>query len=120
MTLKEKLKELPKEQYTLSEGLVVDCIYIIITNRKHDSGYKIYESYAVSNDWSYAKRIGSHDVINFEPCKYQDKWRYPIAIDSIETGMFRLFTHYGKIRIKWNVSTLVLEPVKDEEVVKHD
>ena len=114
MTLKQRLRELPKEDYRKTEGLVVDCIYIIITNRKHESGYKIYESYGVSNDWSYAKRIGSHDVINFQQDKHPDTWRYPICIDSSETGVFRLFNSFGKIKILWNVSTLVVEPVPEE------
>ena len=115
MSYKDKLKELPQEEWENTNGLIVDTITIIITNRKHDSGYKIYESYGYRAKDGYHKKIGCHDVIDFVNYGEAEYMDYSISVDSEETGMFRIFNHCGQFKIIHSLSSLVIMPIRGEK-----
>ena len=117
-----KKKDLEKlELVTCNEDIpLLDELYVVISNKKHISGYKMYKIYGVAygnnREITYAKCLsGYSDVIHIDPT-FLNEWNgyyLPLlSIDSIETNLIRIFARLAKIKIKYNLSDLEFEIVK--------
>ena len=119
-----KRNELEKlEKITYDEEIpLLDELYVIVSNRKHDSGYKMYKVYGVAYGYNrkitYAKCLSEmSDVIHIVPTSINvcASFYMPLlSIDSIEINMFRIFVHKLKIKVKFTLSDFEFEIVKKE------
>lgn len=116
---KSELKNL--ENITYDEEIpLLDELYVVITNKKHESGYKTYKVYGVAHgekrEITYAKCLSEiSDVINIIPTFLNECGSYYLpllGIDSIETNMFRIFVRKSKIKVKYTLSDFEFEIVK--------
>lgn len=116
---KSELKNL--ENITYDEEIpLLDELYVVVSNRKHDSGYKMYKVYGVAHgekrEITYAKCLSEiSDVINIIPTFVNECGSYylpSLSIDSMETNMFRIFVRKSKIKVKATLSDFVFEIVK--------
>ena len=114
-----ELKKL--EKITFDEEIpLLDELYVVITNRKHESGYKTYKVYGVAHGdkrkITYAKCLSEiSDVINIIPTFVNECGSYYLpllSIDSIETNMFRIFVRNSKIKVNGNFSDFDFKLVK--------
>ena len=114
-----ELKKL--EKITFDEEIpLLDELYVVITNRKHESGYKTYKVYGVAHgdkrEITYAKCLSEiSDVIHIIPTFVNECCSYYLpllSIDSIETNMFRIFVRNSKIKVNANFSDFEIEIVK--------
>ena len=114
-----ELKKL--EKITFDEEIpLLDELYVVITNKKHESGYKTYKVYGVAHgekrEITYAKCLSEiSDVIHIIPTFVNGCGSYYLpllSIDSIETNMFRIFVRNSKIKVKDNFSDFDFEIVK--------
>lgn len=114
-----ELKKL--ENITYDEEIpLLDELYVVITNRKHDSGYKMYKIYGIAHGdkrkITYAKCLSEiSDVINIIPTFVNECGSYclpSLSIDSMETNMFRIFVRNSKIKVKDNFSDFNFEIVR--------
>ena len=117
-----KKSELEKlEKITFDEEIpLLDELYVVITNRKHESGYKTYKVYGVAHgekrEITYAKCLSEiSDVIHIIPTFVNGCGSYYLpllSIDSLETNMFRIFVRHSKIKVKATFSDFEFEIVK--------
>lgn len=110
MSYKKELEQLEFEHNTPP---LLDQLYVVVSNRKHDSGYKMYKIYGVvyeGAEITYKKCLSEcSDVINLE-CAKDFTW---VRIDSIETNLFRFFlTGSKKFRITGRLSDFNVEVVR--------
>ena len=116
---RNELEKLEKITYD-EEIPLLDELYVVITNIKHDSGYKTYKVYGVAYGYNrkitYAKYLSEiSDVIHIVPTSINVCVSYYmplLSIDSIETNMFRIFVHKSKIKVNANFSDFEIEIVK--------
>ena len=116
---KSELKKLENISYD-EEIPLLDELYVIVTNRKHESGYKTYKVYGVAHgdkkEITYAKCLSEiSDVINIIPTFVKECGSYYLSllsIDSMETNMFRIFVRHSKIKVKATLSDFEFEIVK--------
>lgn len=116
---KSELKELEKITYD-EEIPLLDELYVVVSKRKHDSGYKMYKVYGVAygdkREITYAKCLSEiSDVITIIPTFLNvcGSYNMPLlSIDSIETNMFRIFVRKSKIKVKATLSDFEFEIVK--------
>ena len=116
---KSELKKLEKITYD-EEIPLLDELYVIVSNRKHDSGYKMYKIYGIAHgdkkEITYAKCLSEiSDVINIIPTFVNvcGSYNMPVlSIDSIETNMFHIFVRHSKIKVKATLSDFEFEIVK--------
>lgn len=92
---------------------LLDCIYVIPTRRKHDSGYMCMEIIGENGDGTYKKKLAtSSDVIDFNSM-FNDKYGL-LSMDLEETGIIRFFSRGCKFKvIYYGISSFVVELVKD-------
>lgn len=119
-----KRNELEKlEKITYDEEIpLLDELYIVVSNRKHDSGYNMYKIYGIAYGYNrkitYAKYLSEiSDVIHIVPTSINVCASYYLpllSIDSIETNMFRIFVRNSKIKVKATLSDFEFEIVKKE------
>ena len=116
---KSELKKL--ENITYGEEIpLLDELYVVVSNRKHDSGYKMYKMYGVAHGdkrkITYAKCLSEiSDVINIIPTFVNvcASYNMPVlSIDSIETNMFHIFVRHSKIKVRATLSDFEFEIVK--------
>ena len=116
-----KKKELEKlEVIEYNEDIpLLDELYVVVSNKKHDSGYKKYKIYGIADDnrtTTYAKCLGEwSDVIHIVPTfliKWSNYYAPILSIDSIETNLFHIFVRNAKIKVKYNLSDFEFEIVK--------
>ena len=116
-------KELEKlEHARLCEEIpLLDNLYVSVSRRKHESGYKMYKIYGVSygknREITYAKCLSEmSDVINIVPTFLNGEYGFNysvLSIDSTETNLFRFFTRgNSKIKVKFTLSDFEFEIVK--------
>ena len=98
---------------------LVDELYVIVSNKKHDSGYKKYKIYGIADsdgETTYAKCLSEcSDVIHIVPTflsEWSNYYAPVLSIDSIETNLFHIFVRNGKIKVKYNLSDFEFEIVK--------
>ena len=101
---------------------LLDELYVVVSNKKHDSGYKMYKIYGIVYDdenrreITYAKCLSEYsDVIHIVPTFLNEWCNYYaplLSIDSIETNLFRIFVRNAKIKVKYNLSDFEFEIVK--------
>ena len=116
---KDDLNKLEKVAF-LEEIPLLDELYVVVSNRKHDSGYKMYKIYGVAHGdkrkITYAKCLSEiSDVINIIPTFVNvcASYNMPVlSIDSIETNMFHIFVRHSKIKVKATLSDFEFEIVK--------
>ena len=116
---KSKLKKLENISYD-EEIPLLDELYVIVTNRKHESGYKTYKIYGIAHgdkkEITYAKCLSEiSDVINIIPTFVNECSSYYLpllSIDSMETNMFRIFVRHSKFKVKATLSDFEFEIVK--------
>lgn len=94
---------------------LLDCIYVIPTRRKHDSGYMCMEIIGTAINGNYKKKLAtSSDVIDFNSM-FNDKYGL-LSMDLEETGIIRFFSRGCKFKvIFYGISSFVVELVKDGE-----
>ena len=116
-----KKKELEKlEMIKYNEAIpLLDELYVIVSNNKHDSGYKKYKIYGIADDnrdITYAKCLSEYsDVIHIVPTflnEWSNYYAPVLSIDSIETNLFHIFVRNAKIKVKYNLSDFEFEIVK--------
>ena len=116
---KSELKKL--EKITFDEEIpLLDELYVIVSIKKHDSGYKTYKVYGIAHgdkrEITYAKCLSEYsDVISIVPTFVRECGSYYLpllGIDSIETNMFRIFVRKSKIKVKATLSDFEIEIVK--------
>ena len=116
---KDELNKLEKITFT-EEIPLLDELYIVVSKKKHDSGYKMYKIYGVAydnnNEITYAKCLSEWaDVIHIIPTCLNECGDYHspvLSMDSMETNLFRIFVRNAKIKVKYNLSTFEFEIVK--------
>ena len=111
MTRKQELELL---EFEYDEPPLLDCLYAVISNKKHESGYKKYKIYGVVRNGTkitYQKCLSEcSDVINLEGlCEFSS-----VRIDSIETNLFRFFliSNSKKFKVTGRLSDFMVEIVK--------
>lgn len=117
-----KKKDLEKlELITYDEAIpLLDELYVVVSNKKHDSGYKMYKIYGIADSdgkTTYAKCLSEwSDVIHIVPTfliEWGNNYYAPVlSIDSIETNLFHIFVRNAKIKVKYNLSDFEFEIVK--------
>ena len=116
---KNELKKL--EKITFDEEIpLLDELYVIVSIKKHDSGYKTYKVYGIAHgdkrEITYAKCLSEYsDVIHIIPTFVREcgsDYLPLLSIDSIETNMFRIFVRHSKIKVKETLSDFEIEIVK--------
>ena len=117
-----KKKDLEKlELITYDENIpLLDELYVVVSNEKHDSGYKMYKIYGVAygnnREITYAKCLSEWpDVIHIVPTflnAWYDYYAPVLSIDSVETNLFHIFVRKAKIKVKYNLSDFEFEIVK--------
>ena len=116
-----KKKDLKKlELITYNENIpLLDELYVVISNKKHDSGYKKYKIYGIADSdgkTTYAKCLSEwSDVIHIVPTfliEWSNYYSSVLSIDSVETNLFRIIVRNGKIKVKYNLSDFLFEIVK--------
>ena len=106
-------KELEQLEYECSTPPLLDNLYVVVSNRKHVSGYKMYKIYGVVYERSgntYQKCLSEcSDIINFNlPHGFMH-----LNVDSIETNMFRFFlSDEYKFVVKGRLSSFIVDIVK--------
>ena len=116
-----KKKDLERlELITYNEQIpLLDELYVVVSNRKHDSGYKMYKIYGIADSdgkTTYAKCLSvCSDVIHIVPTfliEWSNYYAPVLSIDSIETNLFHIFVRNAKIKVKYNLSDFEFEIVK--------
>ena len=115
---KAKLNKLEKIAF-LEEIPLLDELYVVVSNKKHDSGYKMYKIYGIADSdekTTYAKCLSEwSDVIHISPT-FLINWNIyyapVLSIDSVETNLFHIFVRNAKIKVKYNLSDFEFEIVK--------
>ena len=108
------------ELITYDENIPLrDELYVVVWNKKHDSGYKKYKIYGIADSdgkTTYAKCLSKcSDVIHIVPTflnAWYDYYAPVLSIDSIETNLFHIFVRNAKIKVKYNLSDFEFEIVK--------
>lgn len=106
-------KELEQLEYENNTPPLFNQLYVVISNRKHDSGYKMYKIYGINYENGenvYEKCLGEiSDVIHFSlPHGFMH-----LNVDSIETNMFRFFLDGDyKFNVKGRLSSFIVDIVK--------
>ena len=116
---KRDLEKLELLEYNEDTPLL-DELYVVILNKKHDSGYKMYKIYGIAygnnREITYAKCLSEwSDVIHIDPTfliEWSNYYAPVLSIDSIETNLFHIFVRNAKIKVKYNLSTFEFEIVK--------
>ena len=98
---------------------LLDELYVVVSNKKHDSGYKKYKIYGIANSdgkTTYAKCLSEwSDVIHIVPTvliEWSNYYAPLLSIDSVETNLFHIFVRNAKIKVKYNLSDFEFEIVK--------
>ena len=116
-----KKKDLERlELITYNENIpLLDELYVVVSNEKHDSGYKKYKIYGIADSdgkITYAKCLSEwSDVMHIVPTfliEWNNYYVPVLSIDSIETNLFHIFVRNGKIKVKYNLSYFEFEIVK--------
>ena len=119
-----KKKELEKlEMIKYNEDIpLLDELYVVVSNKKHDSGYKMYKIYGIAYDdenrreITYAKCLSEwSDAIHIVPTflnEYGDYYSPVLSMDSMETNLIRIFVRNAKIKVKYNLSDFEFEIIK--------
>ena len=115
---KNDLNKLEKAAF-LEEIPLLDELYVVVSNKKHDSGYKMYKIYGIADSdgkTTYAKCLSEcSDVIHIVPTflnAWYDYYAPVLSIDSIETNLFHIFVRKAKIKVKYDLSDFEFEIVK--------
>ena len=117
---KKKLEKLEKIAF-LEEIPLLDELYIVVSNEKHDSGYKMYKIYGIgygnNREITYAKCLSEwSDVISIVPTFLNEWGDYyyssVLSIDSMETNLIRIFAGNARIKVKYNLSDFEFEIIK--------
>ena len=119
-----KKKDLEKlELITYNEDIpLLDELYVVISNKKHDSGYKMYKIYGVAygnnREITYAKCLSEiSDVIHIVPTFLNECGAYylpVLSMESIETNLIHIFVRKAKIKVNWRLSDFEFEIIKKE------
>lgn len=115
---KKELEKLEKIEF-LEEIPLLDEIYVIVSNKKHDSGYKMYKIYGIgygAREITYAKCLSEWaDAIHIVPTFLNESGDYyspVLSMDSMETNLIRIFVRNARIKVKYNLSDFEFEIVK--------
>lgn len=116
---KKELEKLEKITF-LEEIPLLDELYVVVSNKKHDSGYKMYKIYGITygnnREITYAKCLSEwSDAIHIVPTflnEYGDYYSPVLSMDSIETNLIRIFVRNARIKVKYNLSDFEFEIVK--------
>ena len=108
------------ELITYDEAIpLLDELYVVVSNKKHGSGYKKYKIYGIADSdgkTTYAKCLSEwSDVIHIVPTfliEWSNYYAPLLSIDSIETNLFHIFARNAKIKVKYNLSDFEFEIVK--------
>lgn len=113
--MKEDLLKAKIEEFGHDVPLL-DCIYIIQTRRKHDSGYMCMEIIG-TNEKGYQKKLATNsDIIDLSKI-FVDKKRlgWLISIDVPEYNVMRIFSNSGKFKVNYHgMSSFNFDLVQDE------
>ena len=116
---KKHLEKLEKIAF-LEEIPLLDELYVVVSNEKHDSGYKMYKIYGIAygnnREITYGKCLSEwSDVIHIVPTfliEWSNYYAHLLSIDSVETNLFHIFVRKAKIKVKYNLSDFEFEIVK--------
>ena len=117
---KDDLNKLEKVTF-LEEIPLLDELYVVVSNKKHDSGYKMYKIYGIgygnNREITYAKCLSEwSDAIHIVPTFLNEWGDYyyssVLSIDSMETNLIRIFVCNAKIKVKYNLSDFEFEIIK--------
>ena len=116
-----KKKDLERlELITYDENIpLLDELYVVVSNKKHASGYKKYKIYGIADSdgkTTYAKCLSEwSDAIHIVPTflnECGDYYSTVLSMDSMETNLIRIFVRNAKIKVKYNLSDFEFEIVK--------
>lgn len=109
-------KELELLEFEENDPPLLNELYVVVSNKKHDSGYKKYKIYGIARDDKgkivYKKCLSTiSDVIHFET--YEKISLGTLNIDSIETNLFRFFIlGPKKFKVTGRLSDFCVEVVR--------
>lgn len=101
------------QQLEYEEGLIplLDYLYVVVSNRKHCSGYKCYNIYGIA--YENGKVVYEKCITQYSDVIHIDRVNTYLRIDSMETNLFRLFLIGGyKFKITWTGSDFSFDIVK--------
>ena len=116
---KDDLNKLEKVAF-LEEIPLLDELYVVVSSKKHDSGYKMYKIYGIvygnNREITYAKCLSEWaDAIHIVPTFLNgcgDYYSPVLSMDSMETNLVRIFVCNARIKVKYNLSDFEVEIVK--------
>lgn len=110
--MKKELLEIEHEKF-LADIPLLDCIYVIPTRRKHESGYKCMEVIGWNRD-GYIKKLATYsDVFQIGEIFSNRHDYFHISMDIPECGVLRFFSHSFKFEvIHYGISTFQIALVK--------
>ena len=96
---------------------LLDCIYIVPTRRKHDSGYLMFTIVGENFNKKWKKILGTcSDVIEVERV-IQKSYSHAFSIDMEEYPILRIFSH-NQFEVRWfGISTFSFDVVEREELI---
>lgn len=116
---KDDLNKLEKAAF-LEEIPLLDELYVVVSNKKHNSGYKMYKIYGIgygnNREITYAKCLSEwSDAIHIVPTflnEYGNYYSPVLSMNSMETNLIRIFVRNAKIKVKYNLSDFEFKIVK--------
>ena len=95
------------------ETPLFDDVYILPTNRKHDSGYKIMNVVGLDRKENKYYLLDTYcDVVNFGEFESSVK---DLNVDILENGIIHYWSNYKKFRSCFRVSSCTFEMIKREK-----
>lgn len=108
----KELLEKCKDTKLTDEIPLLDDIYILPQNRKHDSGYKIMYIVGLDRKQNQYYLLDTYcDVVNFGDLK---KYVKELNIDILDNGIIHCWSNYQKIQSNFRVSSCTFDFVDRE------
>ena len=92
---------------------LLDNIYVILTRRKHESGYMCMEIIG-TNDDGYKKKLATYcDVFDINRIFSSRQQYYTLSMDIPEYGVMRFFSMQYKFKVKYyGISTFSIDVIE--------
>lgn len=111
----KELLEKCKNVKLFDEVPLLDDIYILPTNRKHDSGYKIMNIVGLSREKDEYYLLDTYcDVVNFGDLT---KYLKEINIDIYENGIIHCWNNYQQFESNFRVSSCTFDLVDRKNLI---
>lgn len=91
-TERDRLNSLEVET-SISNIPLLDYLTVVITRKKHESGFRMLEVYGINHDQKYEKKLtGCCDVVEFDVKSTSSSYYQKIRVESGESGIIGYFS----------------------------